>query len=183
MVGALLMKASLESTEDITKDLKPYWVKKDTEDLKKLNDGIQTRMNPFTLGADENLYCLTTGKNVPDDIKNDLLNCTDHGNKWCEEFTNGCFNDATWFERPIPQNKVNNFSSAAAKVTVKKDLKVIELKGTRDLFVRLLYLSSIQNVDLEKVFSFPLTPVPLSLAHVDGSINKTDKAKLMHKIE
>ena len=39
------------------------------------------------------------------------------------------------------------------------------------------------KLDLEVVFSFPLTPVPLSLAGVDGSINKTDKSKLMHKLE
>ena len=39
------------------------------------------------------------------------------------------------------------------------------------------------KLDLEVVFSFPLTPVPLSLAGVDGLINKTDKSKLMHKLE
>ena len=39
------------------------------------------------------------------------------------------------------------------------------------------------KLDLEVVFSFPLTPVPLSLAEVNGSINKTDKSKLMHKLE
>ena len=28
-----------------------------------------------------------------------------------------------------------------------------------------------------------MTPVPLSLCHLDGSMNKTDKAKLLHKLE
>jgi len=36
---------------------------------------------------------------------------------------------------------------------------------------------------IEKVFQYPLTPIPLALAHVDGSINKTDKSKLLHKLE
>ena len=44
-------------------------------------------------------------------------------------------------------------------------------------------MSSQNNIDLARVFTYPLTPVPLSLAHVDGSINKTDKAKLLHKLE
>ncbi|KAH3854834.1 hypothetical protein DPMN_097385 [Dreissena polymorpha] len=35
------------------------------------------------------------------------------------------------------------------------------------------------EIDLKKIFSFPKTPVPLSLAHVDGNVMKTDKSKLM----
>ena len=36
---------------------------------------------------------------------------------------------------------------------------------------------------MEKVFQFPLTPVPLSIGHIDGALNKTDKAKLLHRLE
>lgn len=183
IVGALLLKAGLSTLEDTTKELKTYRIKKDTDDLNCLVDGIQTRMNPFTLDHDNNLYCLTTGKNVPDDIKEDLLHCVELGEAWCEDFTTGCFQDAKRFEKPIQRRKIKNFASAAVKSKVTKDQKVIELKGTRDLFGRLLYLSTVHKVDMEKVFSYPLTPVPLSLGHVDGSINKTDKAKLMHKLE
>ncbi len=44
-------------------------------------------------------------------------------------------------------------------------------------------MSVSEKLDMLKVLSYPLTPVPLSLAHVDGSLNKTDKAKLLHFIE
>ena len=57
------------------------------------------------------------------------------------------------------------------------------MQETRDLFGRLLYLAVNNAVDLNLVFRYPLTPIPLCLGHVDGSMNKTDKAKLMHKLE
>ena len=60
--------------------------------------------------------------------------------------------------------------------------KIKELQGTRDLFDRLLFFAVIY-LDLHLVFTHPLTPVPLSLAHVNGTSHKTDKTKLMHKLE
>ena len=101
-----------------------------------------------------------------------------------DEFVQGCFNDASRFEKPIQRRKVQNFASATVKCKVKtKDLKMVELQGTRNLFGRLLYLSALEHIDLEKVFRFPLTPVPFPVSHLDGSINKTDKSKLLHKLE
>jgi len=140
-------------------------------------------MDPFELEPDANLYCLTTGRNVSDDIRDDLLQCVEKGTEWCSEFTSGCFSDPGRFVKPIRRSKVKNFASAAIKTTVKKYLKLIELQCTRDLFGRLLCIGTEHNLELDKVFAYPLTAVPLSLAHVDGSINKTDKAKLLHKIE
>ena len=34
-----------------------------------------------------------------------------------------------------------------------------------------------------KYFEYPLTPVPLSFGHVDGSLCKSAKSKLMHHLE
>ena len=64
-----------------------------------------------------------------------------------------------------------------------KEKTIVDLKGTRDLFGRLLYLSSQANIDLSVVFSHSLTPVPPALVHLDGSLNKTDNSKVMHKLE
>ncbi len=33
------------------------------------------------------------------------------------------------------------------------------------------------------IFKHPLKPVSLTLAHLHGSLNKIDKAKLLHKVE
>ena len=53
----------------------------------------------------------------------------------------------------------------------------------RDLFGRLLGISLEKKLDLEKVLTFPLTPVPLSLSHIDGTICKTDKSILLKLLE
>jgi hypothetical protein len=155
IVGALLMKADLKSLEDTSKELKPYRMLKDNADLKKLQECIKSRMNPFELEPNGNLYCLTTGKNVSDDIKDDLLQCIEKGTEWCTEFTTGCFSDPNRFEKPIRRRKIKNFTSAAVKTTLKKDLKVIEVQGTRDMFGRLLCISTEHQIELDKVFAYP----------------------------
>lgn len=58
-------------------------------------------MHLFTLEVGDNLQCLTTGKSVPQEIRNDLLMCFETGQKWCEEFFESCFNDPARFERAI----------------------------------------------------------------------------------
>ena len=134
IVGNLLRKAGLKSGDDVVKELKPYRIKKDTEDIQKLLDGIQSRMNPFDLEGDINLYCLSTGKKVDDKFRDELVSFSDRGREWCEEFRQGCLADHERFERPIPRRKVKNFASAAIRSkTTAKEGKVIVMKGTRDL--------------------------------------------------
>ena len=183
IIGALLVKAGLIASDDGLKDLKAYRIRKDNENMNELLDTITAHMNPFQMKTDDNLYCLSSGKSVPAEVKEDLLNCIERGKSWCEEFEKGCQLDPLRFEKPIPRRKVQNFASVSTKTSVKNNKKVVELKVTRDLFGRLVYLSITNNLDIKKVFEFPLTSVPLSLAHVDGSLNKTDKSKLIQRIE
>jgi len=49
--------------------------------------------------------------------------------------------------------------------------------GMRELFGRLLYPSTVEKIDMEKVFRYPLIPVPLSLAHLGGTINYYTKLR------
>ena len=56
IVGKLLAKAGLKSPDDVMKELKPYRIKKDTEDLHTIIEGIESQINPFQLEADANLY-------------------------------------------------------------------------------------------------------------------------------
>ena len=146
-------------------------------------DAIQATMNHFTSESSKRLFCLTSGHQVSTDIQADLLNYVHNGETWSQEFKDGCLADSTRFERPISRRKVLNFASASLKSSVRLNQKVQDVAGTRDLFGRLLLISTMENIDLGKVFACPLTPVPLSLAHTDGSMNTTDKSRLMQKFE
>jgi len=160
-------------------------ITRDNSDLNKIMMGIQSTMNPFDEeNWDENLYCLSTGKAASDSVKKELLHCTEIREKQCQKFRDECFATPARFEKPITRCKVKNFAADAVKMKVTvKDNKIKELQGTRDLFGRLLYLAAVQDLDLPLVFTYPLTPVPLSLAHVNGTLHKTDKSNLMHKLE
>lgn len=61
--------------------------------------------------------------------------------------------------------------------------KIVELSMQSDLFGRFLCISLKKSLDIDKVLRYPLTPVPLSTCHIDGSICKTNKAALLKILE
>ena len=58
-------------------------------------------MNPFTLRPEPALYCLSTGRVKPDDVRQDLMQWNTKGKEWLGDFQEGCFDDPERFERPI----------------------------------------------------------------------------------
>ena len=53
----------------------------------------------------------------------------------------------------------------------------------RTLFARMAFLGQFRQIDLKKVFTFPLGPLPWSLADAHGFPRKTNKAKLAEQLE
>ena len=52
-----------------------------------------------------------------------------------------------------------------------------------DLFGSSLFLALQRQIDMGEVLTYPLTPIPLSLCHIDGKMNKTPKSTLMKELE
>ena len=70
VVGHLLKRAGMKSTDECTQELKPYRIQRDNQDLQKIIERVEGTMNPFDHEApDRNLYCIATGKAVHMDIK------------------------------------------------------------------------------------------------------------------
>ena len=66
-----------------------------------------------------------------------------------------------------------NFTDILKKKKISLSGKVVELQMQRDLFGQLLSVSLQKELNIDKVLTYPLTPVPLSMCHIDGTICKT----------
>ena len=66
------------------------------------------------------------------------------------------------------------------KVTCKG--KEIVLKADRNLFGHIIVVAQTRKLQMKKVLSYPLGPIPWVLANADGSLRKPDKAKFMNDI-
>ena len=139
---------------------------------------------PFSDEANDMHLHVSTGRAASEKVKVDLTQSFTMGNKWCEDYKAECFADPSRFEKPIQRRKVKNFTTDGIKTKVTgKDMRIKEVQITRDFFGRLRYLATIKELDLQKVLSHPITPVPASLGHIDGSLHKTAKASLLKKLE
>lgn len=81
------------------------------------------------------------------------------------------------------ETKFYNFGSCIQQKKIEIGGKPQEVKLQRDLFGRLLGISLDAKVDMAKILEYPLTPVPLSICHLDGTINKTVKSALTAALE
>lgn len=61
--------------------------------------------------------------------------------------------------------------------------KILEALMCRDIFGRMLALSLEHKIDIGQVLSYPLTPTPRALCHIDGTLHKTDKSTLLKNLE
>ena len=71
-----------------------------------IKNGIQNTLNPFEAEfADNDLYCLATGKAVSQDIATDLTSIQSVGKQWMETFESECHQDPSRFEKQIRRKK------------------------------------------------------------------------------
>ena len=174
----------LTTREDTSQELKPYIIVMDNSDLQNIMKDLEDTLNPFQDNLLDKLFCLTTGCAASSDVQNDLTSIVDSGTIWSDQFQDECKDDPSRFERPIKCRKIKNFASDAVKTKVKsKDQTILEVRCTRDIFGRLLFIAVSQNLDMATVMSYPLTPVPFTLCHITGAMNKTNKSALMAKLE
>lgn len=127
---------------------------------------------------------ISSGKAASELVESFLLNIEKNGDCLRNTFISECHTDISRFEKSIKKTALNNFSKDLEK---KKKIQIggaiEEVKFQRDLFGRMLGISMDYNVDISKILSYPITDVPLSMCHLNGTICKTDKSALMKCLE
>ena len=126
---------------------------------------------------------IATGKAAAKETETYLNEALVDGHKRHLKFREECAMDRDRFMKPIQRRPVSNFAKENAK---KKHLnaKGKANESLRDVFIRILIaISQKTNFNLKRVMAFPITDYPLSLTHSDGSRIKTDKDKLLKKLE
>ncbi len=157
----------------------------DEKDVQSILSTIHHMMNPFDQTLEkEHLYHVTSGQVASEAISADLLNAKEIGEKAFVEFFQQRLNtDEVEFHAPLKKMKLKTFKDTATSTVTKVRGREIALKADRDLFARLIVVGTVRKIDIREMLVYSLGPLPAAIANVDGSIVKTDKAKLMHFLE
>jgi hypothetical protein len=172
---------------DVHHSLSKVELTRSEKDVTSLQTSLNNFLNPFETKSENKdcLICLSSGQHAPKDIADDLLHYVDKGEKATVEFMKTRLIDRTVsLHAPMKKLRLHTFE----KMSVKKMLtssqkKQVKVKAERNLLGRLLVLSQSNAINLDKLFKYPLAPIPWALATADGTFVKTDKAQLMHLLE
>ena len=179
IISHTMDRVGLRKRQDVTADLEKSRISMKCSQIQKFTANIQQNVNPFAVDLDSNfLYNISTGQAAKEEIADFLLKIEENGNNQRQNFIQECNADAEPFETSIKRNKILNFTSVVGKKKVSVAGKIIELRMQRDLFGHVLRISLEKTLDIDKVLTYPLTPIPFSLCYVDGFICKTDKSAL-----
>ena len=132
------------------------------------------------------LLNIATGSVAPQEIADDLQKAKEIGKNQFEKFVEKRINsNEEDFYKAVTRNDLKTFASLEknSKAMSKSKQKLLNVNVVRQLFGRLLVISKDRDVDVEELFSYELSSVPLSLFNFDGSMVKCNKSKLLEELE
>lgn len=175
-----MLGLSLDTTDWQHKESGTARLQRDEEDVVKLSKQFDLYKVFQIPGSD--LVSLSTRDLASQDIRVDLLGAFERGRDLVGKFVDTRLADGAEkaFFDPIQRVKSKTFTDLYAVKAKSSDGKERVIKADRDLYRRLLAATqSGRNVDLQRLVKHELSPVPLSLARTDGSLNPSDKSALM----
>ncbi len=184
-LSELYQLVNLQSGEEPDKQLTKARIQRDNADMKSVTITLNNTCNPFASDAPAGLVNISSGKAANEGTKKFLLRTLERGRTLRLQFESECLVDGSRFLKPVSRTKILNFAAENRKQSKTSTRKVNAAEGVRDVFGRILAVvaKTSDTIDLDHVLSYPITEVPLSLAHSDGIPLKTDKATLTKVLE
>ena len=122
-LSEVLTKFDMTTEEDVSQDLKPNRIMKNTRDLEKILRSIQENMNPFIKDMNKELLFNTgTGKSSKQETAEFLLNVNKIGQKAREDFIIQSIKDPKRFEERIPRHKILNFKMKVLHLVLEEQI-------------------------------------------------------------
>jgi hypothetical protein len=123
------------------------------------------------------LICVSSGEPATDGTAADLTCYTSKGEEAAKQFINErLVNKTVKFHDPHHKLKLKNFSSQAVEKSLKSSQqKTVMVRPERNLLGQLLLFLQSNNISLQKLFQYSLSPIPWSIATGDGCLAKTNQ--------
>ena len=165
------------------KDLTPSRISRDEKDVQAVIDVLtNVFIYPF---SDIPFASISTGIVVSEDIAARIIDAKCQGINEMNQFIDnrlGPESKLSFFDQ-IKRCKTPTFDSIKKVKTCKTKNKVFSIESSKDLFSKISIIAQSRRINLCDLFIYPLGAVPLALVEVDGSLKKTPKSALLHKIE
>lgn len=160
------------SVSHLYSELDSARMQRDQAGVMNITATVQNMVNPFDPLLDG------------DSVARDLLGAKQKGVKALAKFCETRIITAeTSFYDPIKKMKMKTFKDTGHSTSTKIKEKEITLKSHCNLFARLIVVGNVRQISTVEMLTYSLGPLPQSLADFDGSLVKTNKAKLMHTLE
>lgn len=140
---------------------------------------ITSFINPFDIPDKTKLYCLSSGATTSLEIERDVLRAEEAGKEAKEQFIRQRLETKEHFFEPLKKLKLKTMGNNKKTVKIPTiQNKIIEYRHQGNVFLQLLMKVQKEGIiSVNEFMTYPLTPVPYSLATADGYFIKTDKAK------
>lgn len=116
-----------------------------------------------------------------DAIEKILCSALDKGTTIADNFVSHLASDnLKSFYAPIPRSNIKTMKEMNKKVKIKS--KNVSVKG-ETMYLRLLAVSAIKKVPLQRVMALENAPVPMSIFDDDGTMVTCNKSDTIHKLE
>lgn len=177
-----------EQRDAFHKDCQKGQMVRDEEDVLRVIDTVSKLLNPFIhTGKDpcQQLTHLASGVEASKDASQDLLQAEDRGRECFHEFLGARLTLESGTSKKDFHDTISKLNLHTFTVRKKKTSSSTTdiLRSDKSMFSRIALLAQTRQMDMREVLSFPLAPLPWSIATTSGSLVKTSKSILLQLLE